>query len=230
MKKFIMQKRIAILSSMAVAAYCFMILSTFASAWDSYRLSFWMGYYDTANERVAPERPDIPKNVQFVSLKPAGGYLEFSGRVQNDKDNSLLDARFSEVQVALPHGFDPPRKVVLYYFYGLVLSFLALYLMIALPVKFARLMLSVKKQVIFNGKNVNRIRSIGFMAILIYISTITHQHIHFVINQTLFDFPDYIIYRPSTNATLLVVGMAVLVMAEILSKGLEIKREQELTI
>ena len=68
------------------------------------------------------------------------------------------------------------------------------------------------------------------MVILVYIHSIVHVNLNFRINQILFDIPNYIVSTSSTNASLLVVGTAVLVIAEILSKGLEIKTEQELTI
>ncbi len=208
-----------------------MIASSFDIGWESYKLGYWMGSGGVNNQTVGtPPNPDVPKSVHRISLKPEGGYRDFSTKVHNNKDGSILDARFSGVQVALPHNFDTPRKVVLYDFIDGILMFILMFIFIMLPIKFARLMLSIKKESIFNKKNVNRIRSIGIMVILIYIVTIVHKYIHLSINQILFDFPDYIISGPSTDATLLVVGTAVLVMAEILSKGLEIKREQELTI
>jgi hypothetical protein len=231
MKKYITQNRIAIFSFVAIAAYCFMIASSLGGNWDSFRLGFWMGSGGAANQPVnTTASPDVPKSVHWISLKPEGGYRDFSTKMHNNKDQSTLDARFGEIMVALPYDFDLPRKVVLYNFIDGTLVFILTIIFILLPVKFTRLMLSIKKEIIFNRKNVSRIRSIGIMVILIYIHSLVHKHIHFTINQTLFDFPDYTIFKPSTNIALLVVGTAVLVMAEILSKGLEIKREQELTI
>jgi len=232
MKKYIIEKRIAIFTFMAVAAYCYMVLSSFDSGWDSFMLGSWMeANRELADEAImADDRQDIPKSVHWISLKPESGYQSFLGKVQNNKDGSLLNARFTEVIVALPHDYDPPGKVVLYNFLDGTLIFILFIILIVLPVKFTRLMLSIKKGSIFNRKNVNRIRSIGIMVILIYIHSIVHVNLNFRINQILFDFPDYVISIPSTNASLLVVGTAVLVIAEILSKGMEIKTEQELTI
>lgn len=226
-----MQKRIAILSFMAVAAYCFMILSSFADEWDSARLGFWMGYYGgRGEEAMAEEGLNIPKSLHYLALKPESDYREFSSEIQNSKDDSVLSARFSGVVIALPQGFETPREVVHLNFFDGFLSFIMLFVLIALPLKFIRLMLSVKKEMIFNKKNVNRIRSIGIMVILIYIIQIIHVHLNFRINQILFNIPDYIIYRPSTSGTLLVVGTAVLIIAEIVARGLDIKTDQELTI
>jgi hypothetical protein len=232
MIKYIIEKRIAIFTFLAVAAYCYMAFSSFAGGWDAYRLGYWMGRnHEIADEAiVADNSQNIPKSVHWISLKPESGYQGFSCKVLNDKDGSLLDARFTGVLVALSHDYDPPRKVVLYNFLDGTLHFILFIILIVLPIKFIRLMLSIKKGAIFYRKNVNRIRSIGIMVILVYIHSIVHVNLNFRINQILFDIPNYIISTSSTNASLLVVGTAVLVIAEILSKGLEIKTEQELTI
>jgi hypothetical protein len=232
MKKYLIEKRIAIFAFMAVAAYFYMVLSSFSGGRDSYNLGYWMGYNSsrTNETKVAEALDDIPKSVHWVSLKPEKGYKEFSSKVQNNKNGSNLDVRFTELLVPLNHDYETPQKVKLYYFFDGAL-FLVLYIiLIALPIKFIRLMFSIKDGMIFNRKNVNRIRSIGIMVILIYIHSLVHINLNFRINQILFDFPDYVISRPSADGTLLVIGMAVLVIAEVLSKGLEIKAEQELTI
>jgi hypothetical protein len=232
MKKYINEKRIAIFTFLAVAAYCYMAFSSFAGGWDSFKLGYWMeANREIADKSImADESLKTPKSVHWVSLKPAGGYQDFSGAIRNDKDGSLLDARFTGVLVALSDDYDPPGKVVLYKFIDGTLHLILFIILIVLPVRFTRLMLSIKKGAIFNRKNVNRIRSIGIMAILIYIHSIAHLNLNLRINQILFDIPDYIISRPLANASLLVVGTAVLVIAEILSKGLDIKTELELTI
>lgn len=231
MKTYIIEKRVAILSTMAVAAYCFMIVSSFAGGWDSMRLGYWMGRYDAADRALLDDDgPEIPGSIHYVSLKPKGGFRDFASEIRNDKDGSVLNARLSGVEITMPRNIDPPKEVVHLKFFDGLLFFILFIILLALPIRFIRLMLSVKREMIFSRKNVNRIRSIGIMLILIYFIQIFHVHLNFRINQILFNIPDYMISRASITATLLVVGTAVLVIAEIISKGLEIKTDQELTI
>lgn len=205
-----------------------MVVSSFSGGWDSFRLGYQMGLQEPVS--VEEQVEAVPGSTRHVNLRPERGYLDFPSDVLNFKDNSMLKARTRLIYVALPQDFDRPREVVVLDFLHGVLMFGFFIILIVLPVKFTRLVMSVKKEVIFHRKNINRTRVIGVLLILVYLFTVLSSNINFRINQILFSIPDYSISKSYTGATLLVAGIAVLIMAEILSKGLDMKSEQELTI
>ncbi len=216
---------------MAGIAYVFMAVTSIISGWDSFKLGYWTAQQEAYYKTDATEdEAKYPGYFHFIKVKPEKSYKDFPSTLRNEKDEAVLRARSSAVEVMLPDNYIKPENVKLFEFFDGLLMSLIIIIIIALPIQFTRFILSLKKEVIFNRSNINITRSIGIQVLLIYIFTTLHTFLQLRINQILFSFPEYTISRSSSNAAWLVVGISILLIAEILSRGLAIKKEQELTI
>ena len=85
-------------------------------------------------------------------------------------------------------------------------------------------------EVVFDKKNIRYLRKIAVLLIAYYIVDFITNYISYRMNVSLFDFIDYKILREPTDIIWLLLGVVLLLFAEILTKGSKIQEEQDLTI
>ena len=85
-------------------------------------------------------------------------------------------------------------------------------------------------EVIFDKKNIRYLRKIAVLLIVYYIVDFITNYISYRMNVSLFDFTDYNILREPGDMIWLLLGIVLLLFAEILTKGSKIQEEQDLTI
>lgn len=101
---------------------------------------------------------------------------------------------------------------------------------IRIPIHFYRIISLIKKNIIFERVTIRLLIWMGFELLIIYFGNVLFNYMVHQINCTLFSFSEYeIVIRPFDPIWLL-LGIVVLLIAEILSKARVLKEEQELTI
>lgn len=88
----------------------------------------------------------------------------------------------------------------------------------------------IDRTVFFEKENIGLLRSLGIELLIVYLGNVLLNFMDYKINISIFSFSDYKIAMGYTDGIWLLFGIVVLIIAEILSKALVLKKEQELTI
>lgn len=159
----------------------------------------------------------IPKNV-------SGDF--FPDSILNEKSGKYVPASYGEMTVSV----NAKPSIV-----GKVLSFLAdivdLVMVVWAIVIFVLFIVSINKSDIFNWKNVYRLRRLGILLIISFGCTLFKAFLTVYDVEKVFSLANYSLsLTDMLSTTLLVVGLASLIIAEVFAIGLKMKEEQDLTI
>lgn len=209
--------KLVTLSVLATVAYIFIILNSLAISWDDFRL----GIEDGKSRNL---------ETFYVNLKAREGFSAFPDSLINIKSNSYVNIRHGSSQVRASLPPDLKRKAGKWMIAEFILSIGIVLIVIYIPILFFKLMKSLMNEVVFDAKNINRLRNIGFSLLLFYVIEIALNQLFYLKNSALFDFSGYVIQRESADMMMLLIGIVVLLFAEILSRGSAIKEDQDLTI
>lgn len=228
MIKILATKKVSILVSLVGIAYVFLFLNAFVGAWDFFLTEFHEGAHSINNHSNAKSTDYIPLTSYGLSLKPMNDFSSSTDSLVNLKTNQVLKSKYSQVIVLAPSEYQ--QQVGGYYFLSSLISLIVSISGILVLVHFYKLMASIKKEVIFERRNINLIRRIGFELLVVYFGTTLGNFVMYKINTTIFNFSGYEIKMESSHGIWLILGIVVLLIAEILSKAISLKEEQELTI
>ncbi len=209
--------KLVTLSLLATVAYIFIILNSLAVNWDDFRL----GYQDGKSHNL---------ETYYVDLKARECFSAFPDSLINLKSNNYVNIRHdcSQVRASLPP--DLKKKADKWGIAEIVFSLCIVLITIYIPILFFRLMKSLMNDVVFDSKNIKRLRKIGYSLLSFYVIEVALNQIYYIKNSALFDFSGYVIQRESADMMMLLIGIVVLLFAEILSRGSAIKEDQDLTI
>jgi hypothetical protein len=99
-----------------------------------------------------------------------------------------------------------------------------------IPFQFYGLMKTMHKEIFFELRNKKRFNNIGIALLTVYLAELLVNYLHFHIHNSLFAFDDYTIIKEPTNVIWLILSMLSMIIAEMISRGVKIKEEQELTV
>ncbi|TVQ10226.1 MAG: DUF2975 domain-containing protein [Bacteroidetes bacterium] len=226
------QKRIIILSVLAALAYGFIMLNDLFSDIHSVRSGFDGDEFRIIhNEQVYDESQSLthPK-VYFLQIKPSRGYRHYPDQIKNLKTETILPTRFSHAEIAIPENYEFPTGIKTLKTINLFVIFSIIILFIIIPFTFIRLLWSLYNGWVFHLKNIQSTRKLGFLLITTYILIGCSNYLSHLIHQKIFYFQDYRLAFRLTDNYLLIMGIALLLMSEIMVRGLQLKEEQDLTV
>jgi len=207
-------------------AYGLLIVNGFMGAWKDYRMLYNKIVYLQKNNQL---RPIIPSDVYHFKVKEREILNGFQDSIINLKDSTFVKTKYSEIEILVPRSVSKPSLIN----YGIIVgimegisSIVHFYIFFQL----LYLMISMKQEIVFHKKNVRTIRKIGISFLILFLAILIHNYSSFKINEELFDFENYIIVQPLIKGIWLLLGIAVLLIAEVISNASVIKGEQELTI
>ncbi len=227
MKKEPNQKRIIVISVLAVMVYFFLMASSFSAGLDAFK----MGYWSAVTEREStPQVAEIPAKVYYLSIRPQEGFQHFPEQIYNNRTDTFYPARYSCMLVALPKGTKIPSEIKFFHRFQSFLLFVSFILYVVTPIVFVKLIRSLYAGNIFDMKNIRYTRNLGIILLLIYGCVQGVNYAGYQIEQALFSFEDYRHVFFFQQNYLLMMGVAILLTAEILGRGLIMKEEQDLTV
>ena len=215
--KNISKTRLTTLSILATLAYCIMILSSFTQEWDDFKLGY-------------EEGKALEIQTYFLDLKAKESFSSFPDSITNLKTGENIKIRHDKAQVRAAISPESGKSINKFQVIEILLSFLVFFIALYIPVLFFKLMKTLRNELIFDKKNIRYMRRIGILLLVYYFVTLIFNHLIYIKNVTMFDFSGYIIQREPNDFIWLLLGIVVLLFAEILSKGSEIQEEQDLTI
>lgn len=224
MKNYFRTKKLNILAILAGLTYAFMVVNTFVNDWDDFLLGFREGYEaaDKSNRLSECE----PNRNYHLLLRTKNDVFSYPDSIINQKDHVFLKTKNEEVIV-----LNPKSNYSLWYgfFMGVIVCVVSItYLVI--PFHFYTFIGWIKKNVIFERENIRLIRCLGIELLIIYFGNVMFNFLNYKKHLSLFSFSEYEIQMDSMDAIWLLFGIVVLLVAEILSRAIALKEEQELTI
>lgn len=170
-------------------------------------------------EQESSGKQDNDNLLLFLDLVP-----ENQDSVYNEKSSSWIPAKIEKMSVEIKEREMPLAVIV-------PVGIIGIACMILIMVCFFKLVISVNKSVIFDRKNVKRLRYIGVGFLLIYLMNIGGGYYFLEMAKELVEVPGYKITPGEVlDAENLVMGLVAFFIAEIFAIGIRLREEQELTI
>ena len=231
MKKSFKNGTLSILSVLAIGIYIALILSSLISGVDDFKLGFEEGMRQGKNNTENIEQREHAKMVYFLDLKAKSGFSAFPDSIENLNGNEKVAIRFDKAQISTEDiSVNGNSKISVYKFLQFPIGFLILAIVVLIPFFFIKLNVSLRKEVVFDKKNIKNMRVIGVLLMLYYFVSLAGNWVIFKINTSMFEFSDYTIQFQQAELIWILLGVVVLLFAEVLSRGTKLKEEQDLTI
>ena len=167
----------------------------------------------------------------YLTLKPETGFHSFPTTMLNQMDSKPMKAeiekmvvKMSDVRGQLPEGAFAAD--ICSYFLG----FFALFVMIMIPVQTFRVLRSVTMNKIFDPANIRKLRFIGYALLAYYATELIFNLIHYRVSASVVRVDGYSLQVDPGNITLVLLGLVVLMFAEVLKVSVQMKEEQDLTV
>ncbi|VBB47140.1 membrane hypothetical protein [uncultured Paludibacter sp.] len=230
MKKNSYKIRLIILSVLAIMVYVFMIGSSFVKDIDDFFLGMEQG---KTNAKMKKEYASDKKieDVYYLNFLPKHGFKSFPDSMINLKNGDVVRFRSHYVKAKVSFSQTQLDKVKKYKVAENILIVISLFFIFYIPILFFKFVFSLMGEVIFDKRNIKILRKLGISLILFYAVYYAFYWCSFKISQTLFDFSNYkITISLDPQVIWVLLGIVVLLFAEILSKGSRMQEEQDLTI
>ena len=228
MWKYLITKKLTVLAILAGLTYAFLMVNSFASEWDVWQISFNEKALGAQYNKWGDVVSHQPVESIPIQIKPINGFASFPDSLVNLADNQTLKAQYGKVIV-----LGPPTKPKFSTGELFVLTFLVIILIIVsirIPIHFYKFIGLIKKELIYERQSIYLLRWLGLELLVNYFGGFLIIYMYHQMASSLFRFSDYEIVMDSMNPIWLFLGIVVLLVAEMLSKGLSIREEQELTI
>ncbi len=211
--------RTIVLAVLAGFIYLFMVVDTVLDGREDFLLGWHQGY----------NHGEIDGEVFFLELKAKGSVTNFFDALLLS-DGSQLASRFHGVKVLVPEETLDRSS---FRYYSIVNTFLAIVYFLAiivLPFFMYRVLHSVYNGDLFSAQMVCRIRRIGFVLIVYYLANFIWEYNYQMIHTMIFDPMHYSVVMGKTNIIYLMLGVVVLLLAEVTSAAIRMKEELDLTV
>jgi hypothetical protein len=221
-------KKLSVLALLAGLTYAFLIVNTFASEWDEWQMSFNKKALGAEYNKWGDVIGHQPVESYSFPIKSKNGFTSFPDSLVNQVNHQTIKAKYNRVIVIAPPSnpvISPWVNVMM-----TVLAFILLIVVIRIPIHFYKLLGLIKKEFIFERLSIYLLRWLGFELLIVYFGMLLMIKMSHQIDCSMFSFSEYEIVMDSMDPIWLLLGIIVLMIAEILSKGLSIRTEQELTI
>jgi hypothetical protein len=164
-------------------------------------------------------------------VKPLSGLYTFPDYALNLKTGNMIKAEFPFIRANVDKSRLPSGIVVAALIIILIFMFPVLFAFVFIPVQIYRIIRSVINNEIFDYRNVNRIRWIGYCLLLIFVLQMFANIINTIEARALINIENYqIVFRMDTEFYTLLFALVTFMFAEILKISHTMKEEQDLTI
>lgn len=225
---YLKTKKLTILAILAGLTYAFMIVNSFAQEWDYWQISFNEKTLGEVYNKWGDVIGQKPVESYGFPIRSKNGFASFPDSLVNLVNHQTIKAKYNGVYVLVPRS--KPELSTQVNIIMTLLAFILLVVSIRIPIHFYKLIGLIKKEFIFERKSIGLLRWLSFELLIIYFGGILILYFGQQINSSSFRFSNYEIQMGSMDPIWLFLGIIVLLIAEILSKGLAIREEQELII
>ncbi|WP_026473818.1 DUF2975 domain-containing protein [Alkaliflexus imshenetskii] len=207
------------LAVLAGFIYLFMVVDTVLEGREDFLLGWHQGY----------NHGEIDGEIFFLDLQAKGSVTSFFDTLLLS-DGVQLAARYRGVKVLVPEMALDRSSYRYYSIVNVFLAIVAVLAVIVLPFLMYRVLHNVYKGEMFCGQTVSRIRLIGAILIVYYLANFIWEYNYYMIHKMVFDPMHYSIVMGESNLIYLMLGVVVLLLAEVTSVAIRMKEELDLTV
>lgn len=219
--------RLVAFSILAISAYVFMLADTVSQNFDDFKL----GFKDGLNAGLADKNIEEGHSVYYLNLKPKEEFQSFPDSMTNLRNNQQIKYGTTGVKVRSDFDSSELKQVRIYEIMEYFFVILMMIIMVYAPVLFFKIIFSLMKEIVFDKENILRLKKLGLALIVLTLAEYAFDWVAFARVQGLFEIKNYkIVCFNDADVIWLLIGFIVLIFAEVLSRGIKMKEEQELTI
>lgn len=204
------------------------IVSFVNYCYNNYREMTWsfMRGVEQGYESTQVTKKTDPKEYRYLDIEPLN-ISRFTDSIYNDKTQQWVPMQYKKIvieeNVTTLGGWEM-------FGCGLMVVFISVSFLCQM-FAFVFLMISLNNNVIFDWKNVFKLRFIGYAMLVSFVANAIFTYIHYTDVLTHVSIPGYMLKNfDMWNFSLLLPGLGVLLIAEIFAVGLRLKEEQDLTV
>lgn len=188
------------------------------------RADFMEGFKQGVNK-------DFSSEVYSLNLEPKDGKYTFPEQLKNEKNNLYISVEANKYLIKTNTSYDTvPSGLKIIKLVSIVfIAFLAFSLLFS-PILFFSIIYSITKNRIITSSLILRTKVLGWLLVLFSIIEIFYTINETMILQNIINVENYEIVMGQPDYMMLVLGLVILILAEILKMSLKIKEEQDLTI
>lgn len=167
----------------------------------------------------------------YMNVEPIDGKYSFPDKVENIKDGKVLPASasqyivdYGDTNTSISMGFKIVRLICI------VLTAVLAFGLLFSPLLFFSIIYSISKNRIITKSLILRSRALGWLIVIFSIVDIIYVVNETLISKSLIELNNYNIVMGHPEYIMLILGLVILILAEILKVSLKIKEEQDLTI
>lgn len=176
------------------------------------------------------QKQNFPMHL-YMRVEPTDGKYSFPDKIVNTKDGKTLPATvnqyivdYKDSNTSIPMGYKVLRLICI------VLTAVLAFGLLFSPLLFFSIIYSISKNRIITKSLILRSRALGWLIVIFSIVDIIYVVNETLISRSLVELSNYNIVMGQPEYMMLVLGLVILILAEILKVSLKIKEEQDLTI
>lgn len=220
-----MKKRLNILCLLVMLVLSYSVFEQLYYIVQTAAPAFEAGFEAGVEGRDVKAESERLGNMQPVALMPSS-LPAFPDSVLNAKTGEYVPAIYAQMIVSVKTNPSFWQKLILK-----IMAFANIFATVFAIYIFFRVIISINKSVIFDWKNVRRLRWVGGSLILAFICSLTTIAITSCNLSDVFALEGYAFsFSELVSITSLLLGLSALIVGEVFAIGLRMKEEQELTI
>jgi len=217
-----MDKRLKIITIILGVIYAVILIKYTVVFGQGFRVGFNEGFERTRHEtRGAHVHMTRTLNLSLNSEKnlyPSPVVAPMKANIQS------MSVRISYNREDVPQGLLRAENLTI------LLVFVLLFVAIFVPVLVFRIVHSITKNKFFNPINIRRLRKVGYALLMLYIAYLVINFINYKIGLYIICLDTYSLQMDWGNVILALLGLVVLMFAEVLKISVRLKEEQDLTV
>ena len=217
-----MDKRLKIITIILGVIYAVILIKYTVVFGQGFRVGFNEGFERTRHEtRGAHVHMTRTLNLSLNSEKN----LDLSPvAVPMEANIQSMSVRVSYNREDVPQGLLRAENLTLF------LIFVSLFVAIFVPILVFRIVHSITKSKFFDPINIKRLRKVGYALLMLYVAYLVINYINYKIGTYIICLDTYSLQMDWGNVILALLGLVVLMFAEVLKISVRLKEEQDLTV
>jgi len=164
--------------------------------------------------------------LQNIQLKPKSNELLYSDSIVNIKNGKMMPVSYTRMYVN--DKSKGPNTI-----YHLILDIIVLFggfSFFVIPFLFYKLILSFYKDEIFTLKNIRRIKALGILYLILFVTKFAYNLGNYYIDKSTIELLNYNIIKPDLAYNFLLIAILLFIIGIVMSRVIIMKEEQDLTI
>ena len=216
-----MNKRLKIIAILLGLVYCFAVVNTIISEWDSFRAGFNEGREDAKNM--------FAHKSFFIDIEPKTGIHTFPNSLLDNQTGKMVLTEFGKAQIKVQDYHYTLWDMVIMFVISIVAVVVMLSLLI-IPFMLFKILRSVIKNDVFDTKNIKRFQWIGYIVLAFFAGEMMATLYDYWAIKNQIDFETYKIVFNFDGYMYLFLGFGTLLFAEILRISTQMKEDIDLTV